>query len=146
MLRRIAKYKNVLEAYSRATLPFIQWKRSAENNVQVLNETAWLFRYFDATPQSEFLYASVRETIEIDLPHEIAFLDAYRRFSQGIRVVLEMPDTKVNLLQRFLEQNNGIFSKRARGKEFALLTDDEVRRIEELYSECFSDVPRQYLS
>ena len=47
----------------------------------------------------------------------------------------EMPDKVVSLLIRFLWQNNGILSKRAREKEFAALTESEVKEIEEKYKE-----------
>ena len=48
-----------------------------------------------------------------------------------------MPDNLVDLLIRFLSQNEGKLSKRARIKEFEKLTDDEIRVIEERYSEIF---------
>jgi hypothetical protein len=44
-----------------------------------------------------------------------------------------MPDKTVALLIRFLEQNNGRLSKRAREKEFIHLSDNEVADIEENY-------------
>ena len=48
-----------------------------------------------------------------------------------------MPDNTVDLLFRFLRQNNGTLSRRAREREFAELTDDEVARIEATYAEAF---------
>ena len=41
------------------------------------------------------------------------------------------------LLIRFLAQNKGSLSKRARGKEFAALTDSEVAEIEANYKLYF---------
>ena len=49
----------------------------------------------------------------------------------------EMPDKTVALLIRFLEQNNGHLSQRARAKEFSALTEEEVRDIENKYQEIF---------
>ena len=49
-----------------------------------------------------------------------------------------MPDKTVALLIRFLEQNNGTLSKRAREKEFSVLNDDEVNDIEKKYKEIMS--------
>lgn len=43
----------------------------------------------------------------------------------------------VALLIQFLEQNNGILSKRATKKVFAALTEDEVEEIEENYKIYF---------
>ena len=45
----------------------------------------------------------------------------------------QMPDKMVALLIRFLEQNNGSLSKRAKEKEFDTLTDEEVKEIEDNY-------------
>jgi hypothetical protein len=55
MLDRIDAYRKVLETYSLPVLDFIQWKETAGHNVEVLNETIDYYRYFDATPQAEFL-------------------------------------------------------------------------------------------
>ena len=41
------------------------------------------------------------------------------------------------MLVRFLEQNGGILSKRARDKEFSELKDDEVEKIENIFQEIF---------
>ena len=48
-----------------------------------------------------------------------------------------MPDKMVALLVRFLEQNRGHLSQRAREKEFALLKDEEIHVIESIYMRCF---------
>ena len=50
----------------------------------------------------------------------------------------EMPDKMVAMLIRFLEQNNGTLSKRAREKEFKDLTSGEILEIEENYHAYFS--------
>ena len=49
----------------------------------------------------------------------------------------EMPDNLVALLIRFLEQNKGRLSKRARTKEFEALSDSEIEEIEEKYMSIF---------
>jgi hypothetical protein len=135
ILRDITTYKRVLESYSRPLLPFIEWEPTEHNNVRVLNDTADYYRYFDATMHAEFLYRCVEETVERDLPEEVAFLEAYDRFVSQLQSIVDMPQRLVNLLHRFLAQNGGRLSKRARDKEFAKLTDAEVERIERLFAE-----------
>ena len=49
ILERISEYREVLEDYSRPRLELIEWKPTRDNNVEVLNETIDLYRYFDAT-------------------------------------------------------------------------------------------------
>ena len=53
-----------------------------------------------------------------------------------------MPDRIFDLLFRFLQQNAGRLSNRARQKEFAALTEDEAREIEGLYAEAFGEASR----
>ncbi|WP_159520527.1 hypothetical protein [Sunxiuqinia indica] len=49
----------------------------------------------------------------------------------------ETPDKMVALLVWFLEQNNGVLSKRAEEKEYEVLSETEVNQIEMRYSEIF---------
>jgi hypothetical protein len=137
ILDRIDEYRTVLESYSRRLLPVIQWQPTDNNNVRVLNDTADFYRFFDATPHAEFLYACVRRTIERDLPDETKFLENFDRFRALVESIVDMPDRTLDNLFGFLRQNHGRLSDRARSKEFAALTDDETRRIERAYIELF---------
>ncbi|MCP4700593.1 MAG: Fic family protein [Gammaproteobacteria bacterium] len=137
ILERIESYKSTLEACSKPRLEHIQWRPTDRNNVEVLNDTIDLYRYFDATKQAEFFYACVEETVNTALPEEVRYLEKYDLLNDFIKNYIDMPDKLVNLLIRFLNQNNGLLSKRARKKEFAQLTDDEVSAIERKYDDIF---------
>jgi hypothetical protein len=135
ILDRIEDYRRTLESYSRRMLPLIRWRPTDRNNVQVLNDTADLYRYFDATPHAEFLFSCVARTIDIDLPAETAFLKAYDTFRARVLNIADIPDRLLDLLFRFLMQNGGMLSKRARDREFAGLTDGEATEIEAIFAE-----------
>jgi Fic family protein len=137
ILRHLAAYRTVLETYSRRLLPQIEWRRTASGNVEVLNDTAAYYRFFDATTHAEFLYACVEQTIEEDLPAEVAFLEAFDRFSLGIQEIVDMPADQVELLQKFLQQSDGRLSLRARTREFGALTSEEISQVEQLYRDSF---------
>lgn len=137
ILRNIDRYRAVLESWSAPLLPFIEWRPTASGNVEVLNDTAAFYRYFDATAHAAFLYDCVEQTVEHDLPQEVRFLQAFDSFSEGIQQIVDMPTAQVELLHKFLEQNDGRLSQRARTKEFAALDDSEIDRIEALYAEAF---------
>ncbi|MDE4062182.1 Fic family protein [Phaeobacter gallaeciensis] len=137
ILDRIDDYRRVLESYSTRLLPLVEWRPTTKMNVEVLNDTGDYYRYFDATPHAEFLYACVQRTIEHDLPEEAAFLQRYDNFKARVEATIEMPALTVDLLYSFLAQNGGILSKRARTKEFSLLTDEEVGKIEAIYQDQF---------
>jgi hypothetical protein len=138
ILGQIDRYREVLESYSQRLLPLIEWEPTPAFNVRVLNDTGDFYRFFDATPHAEFLYGCVRHTIEHDLPEETAFLRRYDSFRQQIESFIEMPERVIDLLFRFLNQNGGQLSQRAREKEFSALTEEEARRIEAIYRETFN--------
>ena len=141
ILEQIDEYGRVLESYSSRLLPLIEWEPTERSNVRVLNNTGDFYRFFDATPHAEFLYACVRKTIEEDLPNETDFLRRYDQFRQYVTDFVDMPDRTIDLLFRFLHQNEGRLSNRARAREFDALTDDEVQRIERIYQEVFGGPP-----
>jgi hypothetical protein len=77
----------------------------------------------------------VTETVEQDLPNEIAYLEAYDNFILGVERIVDMPAPTADLLHRFLRQNHGTLSQRAREKEFASLQAQEITDIERLFAE-----------
>ena len=138
MLDRLDDYRATLQAHSGPLMPFIEWRPTPERNVEVLNETADLYRYFDCTAEAEFLYACVRRTVEQDLPREIDYL---RRHDEAIRRIMdavEMPDRVAENLVMFIRQNNGILSKNRREGEFKKLRDEEVTLIEGVVNDEFA--------
>ncbi|TRX24510.1 Fic family protein [Flavobacterium franklandianum] len=138
ILERIEDYRKVLENYSHPLLDFIEWEKTKDNNVNVLNDTIDFYRYFDATLQAEFLSECVDYTIHKIIPEEVAYLQKYDAMKLWLDNNYQMPDKMVALLIRFLEQNNGSLSKRAKEKEFGTLTDEEVKEIEENYQVYFN--------
>lgn len=140
ILDRIESYQEVLEDYAHRLLPLIDWQPTERGNVSVLNDTADFYRFFDATPHAEFLFACVRRTIEEDVPNEADFLRRYDQFSERVHNIADMPDRTIDLLFRFMHQNEGHLSGRARADEFEALTDAEAERIERIYGEAFGAV------
>jgi len=137
ILRELGAYRQVLASYSRPLLGVIEWQRTKEGNVEVTNDTGAYYRFFDATAHAEFLYACVEQTVDQDLPSEVAFLEAFDRFANGVQEMVDMPADRIELLQKFLGQNGGRLSDRARTREFEALTEHEVVEVEALYRETF---------
>ena len=137
ILERIDDYRSVLEGYSQPLLSVIEWQATESGNVRVLNDTGDFYRFFDATPHAEFLSRCVLKTIEVDLPCEAEFLLRYDRFRGRIEAIVDMPERTIDLLFRFLRQNNGTLSRRAREEEFAALSEREAAAVEVAYREVF---------
>ncbi|HJV20001.1 MAG TPA: Fic family protein [Sediminibacterium sp.] len=137
ILEKLDEYRGVLEDFSTPRLDLIKWKPDENNNVEVLNDTIDMYRYFDATKQVEFLYSCVQQTVEQTIPGEVAYLEKYDLMKDYLDNLFEMPDKTVAMLVRFLEQGNGKLSERAKMKEFNNLTVAEVYAIENKYQEIF---------
>ncbi|MBA3031172.1 MAG: Fic family protein [Desulfobacteraceae bacterium] len=137
ILERIEEYRRALEHFSKPRLDLIEWRATEKNNVAVLNETIDLYRYFDATKHAEFFFECVEETVNKTLPEEVAYQRKYDLLNEFIKNYVGMPDQLVDLLIRFLAQNNGKLSKRGRAKEFEKLTDNEIQAIERKFAEIF---------
>jgi Fic family protein len=137
ILDHINDYQKVLESYSKPLLNLIEWVETKDHNVEVTNETKDYYRFFDATKPTEFLFDCVADTIKNIVPREINYLANYDAFKAYMEEEFEMPDKLISVLVRFLEQNQGVLSKRAKEKEFSMLTELEVKRIESTYTEIF---------
>jgi hypothetical protein len=137
MLERIDEYRTTLEAHTGPLMPFIEWRPTPERNVEVLNDTADLYRYFDCTEAAEFLYACVTRTVEHDLPYEIDYLRRHDRAMRRIMNTVEMPDRMAENLVMFIRQNKGTLAKRRRTEEFQKLRDEEVASLEAIVRDAF---------
>ena len=138
ILERIDEYRSTLEHFSKPRLGLIEWRPTEKNNVEVLNDTIDMYRYFDATKQAEFFFECVEETVSQSLPEEVEYLRKYDLLNEFIKNYIDMPDKLVDLLIRFLSQNDGNLSKRGRAKEFEKLTEKEIQAIEAKYAEVFN--------
>lgn len=138
MLDRIDVYRTSLQGHSGPLMRFIEWRPTASRNVEVLNETADLYRYFDCTEEAEFLYECVRHTVEHDLPREIDYLQRHDEAIRRIMDTVEMPDRLAEDLVMFIRQNQGTLSKKRREGESQKLRDEEVVSMETIVNDAFA--------
>lgn len=138
MLDRIDDYRDVLQGHSGPLMDFIDWRPTPTGNVEVLNDTADLYRFFDCTEAAEFLYECVQRTIEEDLPREIEYLKRHDEAMRAIMNTVEMPDNLAQQIIVFIRQNGGKFPKRRRDREpFSKLNDEEIKQLEGIVEEAF---------
>lgn len=131
-------YDAALESFSKTIQPHIDWRWTPEKEIQVENDTADLYRYWDATAVSEYLYAKVAETVRKDLKEELDFVAVYDATLEAVRERIDMPDRRASLLARVLIQGHGHISKKKR-LDFAELTDDEVAALEAAAQDVLED-------
>ena len=119
-------------------MPFIEWRPTPSRNVEILNDTADLYRYYDCTDEAEFLYSCVRRTVEEDLPREIDYLHRHDEVIHRIMDAVEMPDRLAEKPRHVYPANQGKLSKRRREGEFNQLTDNEVALIEGIVGDALN--------
>ena len=146
MLERIEEYRATLQAHSGPLMPYIEWRPTSKLNVDVLNDTADLYRYFDCTAEAEFLYACVQRTVERDLPRELDYLRRHDEALRGLMETVEMPDRLAEDFLMFVRQYQGTLSKRRREGPFAQLTDQEVTALESVVNEAFDGFDEQWMT
>ena len=129
MLRDRIAYDQVLESFSVSIMPFIRYDLDPAQGMTVHNDTAHLYRYFDATEHAEYLYQCIEETIRRDLRDEIGFLTVFDAVLRAVINIVDMPNQRASLLIRLILQNKGKLSKGKRDS-FSEISDDEIDRIE----------------
>jgi hypothetical protein len=137
MQDRIEDYRDTLREHSSPLMTFIEWRPTPDRNVEVLNDTADLYRYFDCTGNAEFLYGCVERTVDRDLPREIDYLRRHDQALHRVMDTVEMPDRMAENLILFIRQNHGRLGRRRRENEFAKLTEAEVSSLERIVQEAF---------
>jgi hypothetical protein len=125
----MAAYDRVLETFSRAISGFISYSLDSQQQLTVLNETADLYRFFDATTHAEYLFDCIEDTIGRDLKRELDFLKFFDAAMKDVMDLVDMPNQRAALLIKLIHQNKGKLSK-AKRDLFSEISDEEVLRIE----------------
>ena len=134
MLNNIKEYDTILEKYSKPLMQRIKFTSSEIGKVEVTNpkEVEGYFRYPELTDHCVYLLHTIHETVKVDMPKELDFVQRFDEAKKAIQQIVDMPDKLITLMLTFLHQNKGILSKRKR-EEFAKLTDEEISRMEQAY-------------
>lgn len=131
MLKNPLLYTSSLEAYSAPLLQLIDYELDELGVMTVTGDTKIWYSYLDMTIQVEALYEFVIQTVEKELREELDFLACYDNTKRAIQDIVDMPDHSIDLFIKLCRQNNGHLSATKRESHFAVLTDDEVVRMEE---------------
>jgi hypothetical protein len=137
LLDEIGTYGEILRTHSGPLMDHIDWRPTERGNVAVLNDTRDLYAFPDVTAFAEFLYTCVARTVEQDLPRELRELAAYDRAKAAILARMDMADARVSLLITLVRQNGGVLSRRRRDGEFADLTEDEAKAVEQIVQDAY---------
>jgi len=129
-------YVAVLEAFSRPIQAMTHYNPDAPDIPATGNDAVY-FRYFDATPQAEFLYQALVRTVEEDLGKEIDYLLGFDRAYTALNGMLDWPAHSLELFIHVVRQNNGTLSRTKRDSHFRWMQDDEINKAEQAVVEAF---------
>jgi hypothetical protein len=131
ILEDMPGYRTALEDYSVPTLPFIDWEPADQGNVRVTNDTAYLYRYFDATRQAEYLADRIERTVRFSLPTELQYLHRFDDAKRRVAALADLPDRLVSLFIQFCAQNGGVLSARKREEYFDAIPIALINQLED---------------
>ncbi len=138
MLKQLPRYNASLEAFSKPLLKFIDFTLDEHGAMTVHNDTAHLYRFWDATEQCEYLYETISETINSELVEELRTLRAYDAGRAALLQIVDMPNRRADLLMQLMIQNAYRISERKR-TQFPELSDEEIALIEEAVRSAVED-------
>ncbi len=140
MLARPADYDASLESFSRPLKERSDYDLDEMGAMTVTNATDGHFRYIDCTAAAEALYSFLAETIDKEVPAELAFLRAHDRARAAMREIVDLPEITANLFLRLCHQHGGHLSKTKRAHPaFARLSDTEIHLLEKAISEAWAE-------
>lgn len=131
--KNMLRYDKVLESFSKPLMGLItEYNVNDIGEMKVLQDTQELYRYIDCTQVAEYLYECVDQTITTDFRKELEFLADYDSIKSLFKDIVDMPDQRIDLFIKCVHQNGGTLSSRKRENYFKMLTDDEIKKMEDV--------------
>lgn len=140
MLHHPQEYDRVLESFSKPLRTVVSISIDDDEKLTINNpvQASGSYRYPDLTYQALYLLRAVEQTIDTELVTEILFIRGYDQAKVSIREVVDMPNTRLDLLIKLLYQNKGTLSNGKRPL-FKEITDEELARIEVAFQAAFAE-------
>ena len=139
MLEDMQAYDACLETFSVPVKALVEYEFDDSFAMKVLSDSAYLYRYFDATPIVDYLYACINQTIEVGLKVELELLHKFRQVKQTLDREMDISNIDLNRFMNFCHQNSGRLSLRKRKRFFEKYSDEQVIRMEKVYCSYFND-------
>ena len=133
IVRNMQLYDKALETFSKLLMELItEYTVNDLGEMIIHQETSDFYRYIDLTPMIEYLYDCVDKTITTDFREELAFLADYDTIKRLCKDIIDMPNQRIDLFIKCVRQNGGALSSRKRDNYFKMLTDEEIKKLEEV--------------
>jgi len=136
--RDVAGYRALVAGHSAAAMSCVDWRRE-DGGVAVDNDTADLYRYFDATAMAEYLGARLAEAADVDLRAELSWLRRWDAAHAAILRAVPLPAQQAGAFLAAAARNGGALPGDVRLRQFPALREAEVRAIEGIVRRVFLD-------
>ena len=136
ILANLEQYNDALISFSRPVNALTTYDPELPQQ-QARGNDARYFKFFDATEQASFLFSAIGRTVEHDLDEEISFLLGFDRAKKLLNEMLDWPGQTLDTFIQVVHQNGGRLSINKRKAHFDWMSDDEVRRAEQMVAESF---------
>jgi hypothetical protein len=136
ILANLDEYVSVLGNFSRPMRELSDYNPDIPTAPATGNDPIY-FRYFDATPQAEFLYHALQRTLEEDLQKEIEYLLGFDRAYDKLNQAMDWPNHSLELFIQVVQQNKGKLSSTKQKNHFHWMTPQEIINSEALVTEAF---------
>ncbi len=145
MKKNEAAYLEALAAYSEKVRPFwrISWTGGTpEFAFDFLGSDA-IYRYWDATRQTEFLHRMAQEALDVHLRDEVEYLALYDRLEKAVDEAFDLPSALLTRAVSVLIDSNGRFSKNFRKKMTDKIDATTLDGMESLAQDILADAVSQ---
>ncbi len=142
MKRNEMQYLSALESFSRPARELwnVLWIDGARFELDFRGDEA-IYRYWDATAQTEFLFEMAEQSLQHDLVAEVDFLQKFDTVYRRLDQELDLQGRDLAALIRACHQKGGVLSKNRR-KQYALtVPEDAFEAIEAKVKAAFFDPP-----
>ncbi|MBN7797867.1 Fic family protein [Parahaliea mediterranea] len=140
ILANLDEYVAVLQAFSGPLRARTQYTPATPELPATGNDAVY-FRFFDATPQAEFLYRALERTLEEDLQQEIDFLLGFDKARKELNNLLDWPRHDLDLFIRVVHQNGGELSANKRKSHFNWMREEEISEAQIIVAQAFANLP-----
>jgi len=140
ILSDMQRYNEILEHFSKPLMSLISdYDVNDDGVLMVSQETVQFYKYIDYTVQAEYLASCIEKTIYTDFKKELLYLTNYDQTKRELSQIIDMPDQQIDLFIRVTTQNNGRLSQSKRTTHFKMLTDEEIKMLEDIVQKNLLD-------
>ncbi|MDH3903950.1 MAG: hypothetical protein OES90_12085, partial [Xanthomonadales bacterium] len=136
IVANLDEYIDVLETFSHPMRDISDYDPNVPTSPATGNDPE-CFRFFDATPQAEFLYHALKRTLEEDLPKEIEFLLGFDRAYSSLNQLMDWAPHNLELFIQVVHQHAGTLSLTKRKSHFDWMSDVEIKEAELAVRQAF---------